>query len=104
MPALLVLALVGWQISVAAHAWLAAGGAARAGARAEAVGAPAAEAARLTLADGHAASAQVDLVAHRDGERVRVRLRIPSVLPWLPDPGRVTSSVTVPPTTPDAAP
>lgn len=89
VPALLVLALVSWQIAVAAHAWTLAQGSARAGARAHEVGAPVAPAARGVLPAGYARRARVD--TPRD-DRVRVRLAIPRVVPFGPAPGDVAAT------------
>lgn len=89
VPALLLLALVAWQLAAAAHAWLLAGSAARAGARAAEVGAPAREAALAVLPAGHARGARVATGA--DG-RVRVRVRVPGVLPFPAGPSRVAAS------------
>ncbi len=82
LPALVVLVLAAAQVVAAAHAWSLAGGAARAGARAAEVGAPFEAAARAVLPAGHAARARV--VATGDGRRVRVALRVPRVLPFVP--------------------
>jgi hypothetical protein len=81
LPALLLVALVGWQLAVAAYAWTAAGGAARAGARAAEVGAPAREAALAALPGRLARGARVE--EGRDGG-VRVRVEVPRVVPLLP--------------------
>lgn len=81
LPALAALALACWWIVAAAHAWSLAGSAARAGARAAEVGAPAEAAARAALPAGHAARARVVVVG---GTRVRVRLPAPRPLPFLP--------------------
>jgi hypothetical protein len=95
LPALVVLGLLGWQVAVAAHAWTQAGGAARAGARALEVGAPASAAARAALPAGYAAGARVVTVEDgADGPRVRVRLAIPRVLPLMPRPGEVVAEAT----------
>lgn len=80
VPALVVVVLLAWQLAATAHAWLSAGGAARAGARAAAVGAPAPEAARATL--GHSLGDGAEVRVGR--EDVRVRVRAPRVVPWLP--------------------
>jgi len=82
LPALALLALVCGQIVVAAHTWSLADGAARAGARAVEVGAPAGEAARAVLPSGHARRARV--TTDDGGHRVRVRLRVPALVPFLP--------------------
>lgn len=81
LPALAALAVACWWIVATAHAWSLAGGAARAGARAAEVGAPAEAAARAALPSGHARRARVAVVG---GGRVRVRLPAPRPLPFLP--------------------
>jgi hypothetical protein len=90
LPAIVMLGLIGWQLSVAGHAWTLAGGAARAGARALEVGAPAGAAALAALPSRYAMSAQVATVEDGpDGPRVRVRVAVPRVLPFMPRPGYV---------------
>jgi hypothetical protein len=87
LPALALLGLLGWQIALAGHAWMLAGGAARAGARALEVGAPASAAALAALPSRYARSARVVTLEDGDeGPRVRVRLAVPRVLPLLPRP------------------
>ncbi|MEQ8834451.1 MAG: hypothetical protein RIB67_08395 [Miltoncostaeaceae bacterium] len=82
VPAVAVLALVGWQIVVGAHAWLHAAGAARAGERGALVGADPAEAARAAVPEGWGRRLAITPAA---GERpLRVHVRIPAVLPGLP--------------------
>jgi hypothetical protein len=92
VPALVALALVGWQIVAAAHVWLLADGAARAGARAAAAGADPAAAARASLPPGHARRARVE-IERRPGRPVRVRvlLSAPTPAPWLPDLGPIAA-------------
>ena len=82
LPALALLALLCAQLVAAGHAWTLAGGAARAGARAIEVGASADAAARAALPARYAAGARVSAVG--DGQRVRVRLAVPRLLPLLP--------------------
>jgi len=90
LPALVLLGLLGWQIALAGHAWMLAGGAARAGARALEVGAPASTAALAALPSRYARSARVVTLEDGDeGPRVRVRLAVPRMLPLLPRPGYV---------------
>ena len=93
LPALVALALVGWLIVAAAHAWLLADGAARAGARAAAAGADAERAVRAALPSGYRSPARVE-VERRAGRppRVRVALRPPAPAPWLPDLGPVRAA------------
>jgi len=82
LPALALLALVAWQIMAAAHGWQLAAGAARAGARAAVVGAPAEAAARATLPDGARRGARVSASADADGSaRVGVAVSVPAALP-----------------------
>jgi hypothetical protein len=67
-----------------------AGGAARAGARALEVGAPAGAAALAALPSRYAMSARVaTLEDGPEGPRVRVRVAVPRVLPLMPRPGYV---------------
>jgi hypothetical protein len=79
LPALLLCALVAAQLGLAGHALWSAGVAARAGARAEHVGADGAAAAKGSLPgllrDGARVSA---------GPPVRVRVKVPSLIPGLP--------------------
>ena len=84
LPVLAVLLAGAWQAVLAGHAVWAANAAARAAARAHAVGADPSAAAR-----GHLpASLERGLrVATEEGGDVRVTVRIPS-LPGLPSPGR----------------
>ena len=84
LPLLVLVALIGWQLAVAAYAWTVASGAARAAARAEEVGAPAAAAALAVLPGRYAQSAKVRTGAGGD---VRVRVTVPPVVPLVPRPG-----------------
>jgi hypothetical protein len=85
LPVLAVLLAGAWQAVLAGHAVWAATAAARAAARAHAVGADARAAARAHLP----ASLEPGLrVRALDGGEVRVSVRVPS-LPGLPSPGRV---------------
>jgi hypothetical protein len=88
LPALVLLGLLGWQLAVAGYAWTLAGGAARAGARAAVVGAPPSAAALAALPGRHAEGARVGVLG--DG-RVRVRVRVPRVLPLVPLPDGVAA-------------
>jgi Flp pilus assembly protein TadG len=83
LPALVLAALLGWQLAVAGYAWTVAGGAARAGARAAEVGAPARAATLAALPGRYARGARVDA----DARRVRVRVGVPAALPFLPATG-----------------
>ncbi len=84
LPLLILVALIGWQLAVAGYAWTVASGAARAAARAQEVGAPAAAAALAVLPGRYARAARVR--AGADGD-VRVRVAVPPVLPLLPRAG-----------------
>lgn len=82
LPALALLIVLGWQIALAAHGWIAASGAARTGARAHEVGAPLEAAARAAIPrDGVRVSARVGA-----GGATRVVVRAPAVRAarWLP--------------------
>jgi TadE-like protein len=73
LPVVVVVGLAGWQLALAGHAaWLCAN-AARVAARAEAVGKDGSVAARSALP----ASLERGLRVERDGERLRVRVRVP---------------------------
>ena len=97
LPAIVLVGLVGWQMAVAGYAWTVAGGAARAGARASEVGAPATAAALAALPARLALGARVvTLEGGPDGrQRVRVRLRMPRVLPVVPLPRYVVGEAVV---------
>lgn len=85
LPVLVLAVLAGLQVAAGAHAWGTAHEAARAGARAALVGAPAARAARAVLGDGLARGATVaETLAAGGAHRVRVAVRVPMVLPWVP--------------------
>ncbi len=77
LPVIVAVALGAWQVAVAGHAVWAAGAAARAGARAEAVGGDVERAARRLLPAAVRRDAEV--VGEEDGE-VRVVLPIPAVV------------------------
>lgn len=82
LPAVVLLALIGWHIALAAHTWIAAGSAARAGARAHEVGAGHERAARSALG-GRAlgVEARVDSAGRT---HIEVRVLAPRAAPWLP--------------------
>ena len=90
LPALVLVALVGWQLAVAGYSWTVASGAARAAARAGEVGAPARAAALAVMPGRYARGAKVN--AGADGS-VRVRLTVLGVVPLLPGLGQVTARV-----------
>jgi hypothetical protein len=90
LPALVALALAGWLLVAAAHAWLLADGAARAGAQAAAAGGDADRAVRAALPPGYRSPARVE-VERPAGRppRVRVAVGVPAPAPWLPALGSV---------------
>ncbi len=77
LPALLLIGLIAWWMAAAGYTWTLAGGAARAGARAAEVRAPAREAALAALPSGYARGA---LVTEGADGAVRVRLAVPRVV------------------------
>ena len=79
LPALLLCVLVAAQLGLAGHALWSAGVAARAGARAQHVGGDAAAAAKRALPGILRQGARVS-----PGPPVRVRVRVPSLVPGLP--------------------
>jgi hypothetical protein len=87
LPALIALALAGWLLVAAAHAWLLADGAARAGAEAAAAGRDPGRAVREALPPGYRDSVRVQ-VERRPGRppRVEVVLPAPVPVPWPGDP------------------
>ena len=87
LPALALIGLVVWWMAVAGHTWTLAAGAARAGSRAAEVGAPAREAALSALPPAYARGA---IVSDAGDGRVRVRLAVPRVVPFLA-PQRVSA-------------
>ncbi len=96
LPLVVLLGAVVVQVGLAAHAWGAARDAARAGARAHMVGAPARDAARRVLGASLGRDATVTVRRRPDGsERIDVKVRVPMLLPWVPA-ARVASDVPVP--------
>ncbi len=82
LPALVLLALIGWHVALAAHGWITAAGAARSGARAHEVGAPLERAADAAIRmPGARISAAV---APGGGTRVVVRVPAVRAVGWLP--------------------
>ena len=77
LPILVVVGMGVWQVAVAGHAVWAAGAAARAGARAEAVGGDVDDAARRLLPARVRGAAEVEA---GDGGEVRVEIPIPAVV------------------------
>lgn len=93
LPAVLLAALVAWQIVLAGHtAWLA-GNAARVAARAEAVGNDPGAAARGAL-PAHLRRGLI--VRGSDDGRVDVRVRVPIVIKGAASPLRVRGSAALP--------
>lgn len=80
VPFLLLAILVAAQIALAGQALWSAGVAARAGARAAAVGGDASAAARSALPPSMREGARVE-----EGDEVAVRVRIPRLIPALPE-------------------
>jgi hypothetical protein len=97
LPAIVLVGLLGWQMAVAGYVWTVAGGAARAGARGAEVGAPGTAAALAAVPGRLALGARVVTVEEgSDGRRrVRVRLRMPRVLPFVPLPGYLAAEAVV---------
>lgn len=86
VPAIVLLAVLGWWVAVAAHEWVLAGSAARSVVRAQEVGAPSAAAARATLSEARRDRVTVDAGTTRAGaRRAVVSLRLPGILPGVPD-------------------
>jgi hypothetical protein len=83
--ALGVALMLAWQLVVAAQAWQAAQSSARTAARAGAVGAPIVRAARTVLPPALAEGVQVDRITTGGRDVVRVRIRVPRVVPLWPD-------------------
>lgn len=87
VPVIGLLVLAGVQVAAALNAWSAAHEAARAGARAELVGVPARDAVRRALVGASALDARVRTTTAADGtQRVRVRLPVPRLAPWVEVP------------------
>lgn len=88
VPAAVLVALAGWQLALAGQAVWLSGNAARAAARAQAVGRDPAGAARSALPS----YLRSGLAVHADGARVAVRIAVPLVLRRWPTPLRVRAS------------
>ena len=87
LPLIGLLAIAGLQVVVTLHVWGAARESARAGARGSQVGASASDAVRAALPRSLARVATVHLSTGLDGShRVRVRVPVPSLAPWIPLP------------------
>ena len=84
LPLLIAAAAVLAQVAVVGYSLWSAAGAARAGARAELVGAPVGPAARAALPGELAAGSSVE--HGRGSEGVVVEVQSPRLLPWLPAP------------------
>jgi len=88
VPAVVLAALIGWQLVLAGHTlWLCAG-AARAAARADVVGMSPARAARSALPKSLERGLSVE---RSDGGRVRVEVRVPILLHAWQSPVRVAA-------------
>jgi hypothetical protein len=87
VPAIAVLAVLGWWVASAAHEWVLAGSAARSVVRAQEVGAPSAAALSAGLGPVRRERAAVEAGTTRAGApRAVVTLRFPRVLPGVPAP------------------
>ncbi len=87
VPLVALAGAVAVQVGVAAHAWGAAREAARAGARAVQVDAPARDAAQRVLGGGLSDGSRVRVLQARDGSRrVSVTISVPMLVPWVPGP------------------
>jgi len=85
LPLIGLLAIAGLQVVVTMHLWGVAQESARAGARGAQVGAPADDAVRAALPGSLARVATVHMSTGLDGShRVRVRVPVPSLAPWIP--------------------
>lgn len=95
LPALVIVALLVWQLAVAAHTWMTVQSAARAGARAAEVGAPAGEAARAVMP--RSGGRPIRVVESADGgkRRVTVSGRTPQVVPGITVRGRIEADARV---------
>ena len=92
LPAVLVIGALVWQLALAGHAaWMCAH-AARAGARAEVVGADGRAAARSALPDGLERGMRVE---RRDAGGVRVKVRIPLLLHRWRSPASVSATASL---------
>lgn len=92
VPALVIATLLVAQLALAGHALWSAGTAARAGARAAHVGGGPRRVALRALPPGLRAGAEV----RRQGGGVRVRVRVPSLLPGIPRVPLVASTALMP--------
>lgn len=94
LPVVLLMGAVVWQLAIAGHtAWTCAH-AARAAARAEAVGRDGRAAARSALPDGLERGLRVE---RREGGGVRVRVRIPLLLHRWRSPASVSATAALAP-------
>ncbi len=85
LPLIGLLAIAGLQVVVTLYLWGVARESARAGARGVQVGAPPDDAVRAALPGSLARVATVHLSTRPDGShRVRVRVAVPSLAPWIP--------------------
>ena len=92
LPAVLLVGALVWQLALAGHAaWMCAH-AARAGARAEVVGGDGRAAARSALPDGLERGLRVE---RREAGGVRVKVRIPLLLPRWRSPASVSATASL---------
>jgi hypothetical protein len=91
LPVVLLLAAVAWQCALAGHAAVIAAHAARAGARADLVGSPAASAARSAIPE----RMENGLTVERENGAVRVRVRVPALLPGRQMPFSIGASASL---------
>jgi len=84
LPLLIAAAVLLAQVAIVGYSLWSAAGAARAGARAELIGAPVGPAARAALPGALAAGSEVERARGPNG--VEVEVRPPRLLPWLPAP------------------
>ena len=89
VPAVLLVAALVWELALVGHAAWMCGNAARAGARAKLVGRSAAHAARSALPSSLRRGLKVE---QRSDGGVRVRLRVPVLLPSWPGPVSIAAS------------
>ena len=95
LPLVALLAALAWQVALAGQAVWLAGAAARAAARAHALGTPPLPAARASVPR----ELRTGLSAQADGEGVRVRVQVPAIVPGA-SLGSVTARAQLPPQRP----
>jgi hypothetical protein len=95
LPALALAALVVWQVVAAAHTWVLAQSAARAGARAAEVGAPVRDAVREVLPRVDRRPVRVAETTAANRRRVTVTAPVPAVLPGVRGLGTIEAAADV---------